>query len=270
VPGPSPAPCPLITLLTDFGAGSGYAAQMKGVILCALAGASIVDLSHEIPAYDVLAGALVLEACVPRFPLHAVHCAVIDPGVGTSRRPVCLEDAAGRRFVGPDNGLFTPFLHSGHVYLLAERTIVPEPASTTFHGRDLFAPVAAYLAAGGKSAALGPAVEDPVRLRWPIAERRGDDIHGECLLPDPFGNVLTSIRSGDLAGQRPLAVSVGGRPVRFVATFGEGRPGEVVALLGSGGRVEIAVREASAAQMLGCRRGDPVMVKLGARERPPP
>jgi S-adenosylmethionine hydrolase len=128
---------PIITLLTDFGAGSGYPAQMKGVLLAGAPEARLVDLSHEVTAYDVLGGALLLEACAPRFPVQAVHLAVVDPGVGTERRPICLVDAAGRRFVGPDNGLFTPFLEGGRVYLLAEGKVAPRPASATFHGRDL-------------------------------------------------------------------------------------------------------------------------------------
>src|SRR5512141_972441 len=104
---------PLVTLTTDFGAGSGYPAQMKAVILRALPDAILVDVSHDVPAYDVLAGALLLEACIPWFPDEAVHCVVVDPGVGTSRRPIVVVDPQGRRLVGPDNGLFTPFLGAG-------------------------------------------------------------------------------------------------------------------------------------------------------------
>jgi S-adenosyl-L-methionine hydrolase (adenosine-forming) len=252
---------PIVTLLTDFGAGSGYPAQMKGVLLTRLADAQLVDVSHEVPAYDVLAAALLLEACAPRFPREAVHLAVVDPGVGTARRPICVVDAAGRRFVGPDNGLFTPFLEGAQVWLLAPGGAVPIPASATFHGRDLFAPVAAWLAAGGEPARLGPEVADPVRLPWPGAERRGDEIHGECLRADPFGNVLTSIRAADLDA-RPAGVAVAGAAARFVTTYGEGGPGELLALLGSSGRLELAVREGSAAERLGTYRGVPVAVRM--------
>jgi S-adenosylmethionine hydrolase len=252
---------PIITLLTDFGAGSGYPAQMKGVVLAHLADAQLVDVSHEVPAFDVLAGALLLEACAPRFPPEAVHLAVVDPGVGTARRPICVIDTAGRRFVGPDNGLFTPFLEGARVRLLEPGGPVPIPASATFHGRDLFAPVAAWLAAGGEPARLGPEVADPVRLPWPRAERRGGEIHGECLRADPFGNVLTSIRATDLDG-RPASVAVAGAAARFVTTYGEGAPGELLALLGSSGRLELAVREGSAAERLGTYHGVPVAVRL--------
>jgi len=255
------APPPIVTLLTDFGAGSGYPAQMKGVLLGALPGLQIVDLSHEVPPFDLLAGALLLEACAPRFPDHAVHCAVVDPGVGTSRRPLCVVDGAGRRLVGPDNGLFTPFLGPGaRAIALSDPALVPVPASATFHGRDLFAQVAAWLAGGGDPERLGPAVADPVRLPWPAARRDGAGLQGEVLLVDRFGNLLTSIREGDLGGSRG-EVTVAGRVARWVRTFGEGRPGELLALVGSGGRLELAVREGSAADLLGAGRGAPVTVR---------
>jgi len=253
---------PLITLTTDFGAGSGYPAQMKAVLLAALPDAQLVDVSHEVPSFDVLSGALLLEACVPHFAAGAVHLAVVDPGVGTARRPLCVVDGAGRRLVGPDNGLFTPFLGPGaRAFALEAPAHVPAPRSATFHGRDLFAPVAALLAGGGDAAALGPEVRDPVLLRWPRAERRGDDLHGECLTADPFGNLLTSIRAEDLGGV-PAGVRVGGHAARVVRTFGEGGAGELLALVGSSGRLELAVREGSAARLLGAQRGTEVVVRL--------
>ncbi len=255
------APPPIVTLLSDFGAGSGYPAQLKGVLLGLLPEVRLVDLSHEVPPFDVLAGALLLEACVPRFPAHAVHLAVIDPGVGTARRALCVVDGEGRRLVGPDNGLFTPFLGRGaRAVLLADRAVVPEPASATFHGRDLFAPVAAFLAGGGAPERLGPAIADPVRLDWPGAERRGEEVHGVVLLADPFGNLLTSVRAEDLP-PGPLRAEVAGLPARLVRTYGEARPGELVALLGSSGRLEISVREGSAARRLPAARGTPVALR---------
>src|SRR5438309_3822898 len=156
---------------------------MKGAVLGIAREAVLVDVSHEVPAFDVLAGALVLEACVPHFPVNAIHCAVIDPGVGTARKAVCVVDGDGRRFVGPDNGLFTPFLDAeSRVYELSDRNFVPEPASATFHGRDLFAPVAAWLARGVEHERLGPRVPAPQRLDWPEAGRGGDALHGTCVL----------------------------------------------------------------------------------------
>jgi len=259
-------PAPIVTFLSDFGAGSGYPAQMKGAVLARLPQAQLVDLSHDVPAFDLLAGALLLEACVPRFPPRAVHCAVVDPGVGTARRPLCLVDSEGRRLVGPDNGLFTPFLGPGaRAWLLSDRLLAPPPESATFHGRDLFAPVAAWLADGGAPERLGPEVEDPVRLPWPEPAYQGAVLRGEVLAGDPFGNLLTSIRGRHLPSG-PLLVEAGGQHVRMVRTYGDAEPGELVALLGSSGRLELSVRQGSAAARLGAARGLPVAVCLPGGE----
>lgn len=260
---------PILTLLTDFGSGSGYPAQMKGVLLAALPDARIVDLSHEVPAFDVLAGALLLEACLPWFPVDAVHVAVVDPGVGTARRALCVVGPGGRRAVGPDNGLLTPLLGPGWTaHVIVPGLAIPAPASATFHGRDLFAPAAAALARGTPPGALGPALADPVRLAIPEAIRRGGALEGETLAADPFGNLVTSIRGAALAGATVRAASVAGRPAAWVRTFGEAAPGALAAYVGSGGRVEVAVREGSAAARLGAVRGLTVRLDLDAPEPP--
>ncbi|MGC3999619.1 MAG: SAM-dependent chlorinase/fluorinase [Anaeromyxobacter sp.] len=257
---------PLFTLTTDFGAGSGYPAQVKGVLLAAHPDARIVDVTHEVPPYDILAGALLLEACLPWFARDAIHLAVVDPGVGTARRALCVIDAEGRRLLGPDNGLLTPFLGRGtRVRSLLGGGILPLPRSATFHGRDLFAPAAAYLARGGTPAALGPEVTDPVRLDWPeaTASEAGDEVGGVTLAADPYGNLVTSIRGADLEGRPVREAQVDGAPVPFVRTFGEVERGALLALVGSGGRVEVSVREGSAAERLGRRRGVAVRLLLG-------
>lgn len=254
----------VFTLTTDFGAGSGYPAQVKGVLLSAVPGAVIVDVSHDVPRHDVLAGALLLEACLSWFPAETIHLAVVDPGVGTSRRALCLRDAAGSTFLAPDNGLLTPFLGEGaRAFAVEPGRAVPPPRSATFHGRDLFAPAAAFLAKGGDPAGLGPAIADPVRLGWPEARRSGAEVLGETLAADPFGNLVTSIREGDLGGVTVDEAHAAGRRARWVRTFGEGGRGELLAMVGSGGRVEIAVREGSAAAVLGQVRGAPVRLVLG-------
>jgi len=254
---------PLFTLTTDFGAASGYPAQMKGVLLAARPDARIVDVSHDVPRHDLLAGALLLEACVPWFPRSAIHLAVVDPGVGTARRALCAVDPEGRRFLAPDNGLLTPLLAPGtRAFAIAPGGALPPPRSATFHGRDLFAPAAVLLAAGADPASLGPAVEDPVLLPWPRAEARAGEVRGESLAADPFGNLVTSIRDADLAGGQVERVEVDGCPARWVRTFADGHPGELLAMIGSGGRVEIAVREASAAALLGRTRGCTIRLVL--------
>jgi S-adenosylmethionine hydrolase len=258
-------PSPLVTLTTDYGAGSGYPAQLKGVLLSALPELRIVDLSHGVPAFDLLAGALLLEACVPSFPREAVHLAVVDPGVGTARRGICVVDREGRRLVGPDNGLFTPFLGPGaQVFELTDPQVVPQPRHSTFHGRDIFAPVAAALAGGLDPSRLGAPVGDPVVLAWPAAERSAGQVRGVTLAVDPFGNLVTSIQECDLAGAEVRLALCDGRPARWVRTFGDGQPGELLAMVGSGGRIEVAVREGSAAGHLHRWRGVEVRLLLGA------
>ena len=255
---------PIFTLTTDFGAGSGYPAQMKGVLLSAHPEARIVDVSHEVPRHDVLAAALLLEACAPWFPQRAIHVAVVDPGVGTRRRALCAIDADGRAFVAPDNGVVTPFLGAGtRVFEIDPGRAVPHPASATFHGRDLFAPAAALLAWGADPASIGPAIADPVRLDWPVAAKGAGEVRGETVVADPFGNLLTSIRRSDLGGAPVVSAEAGGRPARGVRTYGEGEKGELLAMVGSSGRVEVAVREESAATRLGRIRGIDVRLVLG-------
>ncbi len=215
----------------------------------------------------MLAGALMLEACVPWMPAGAIHLAVVDPGVGTARRAVCLVDGEGRRFVAPDNGLLTPFAGPGAAaFEIEPGRAVPRPASATFHGRDLFAPAALHLARGGAPSELGRPVPDLVRVRWPEAAVHAGEVEGEVLIADPFGNLVTSIRARDLGEGAPVrAVWVGERPARWVRTFGEGAPGELVALVGSRGRVEVAVREGSAAAATGGARGIRVRIGLAPR-----
>ena len=257
-------PSPLVTLTTDYGAGSGYPAQLKGVLLSAVPDLRIVDVSHGVPPYDLVAGALLLEACLPAFPIAAIHLAVVDPGVGTGRRALCVVDPAGRRLVGPDNGLLTPFLGEGaRVYHLIDPALVPLPRLATFHGRDLFAPVAAALALGVPPGRLGPLVDDPVRLEWPVVERSPGQVRGTTLTVDSFGNLITSIREADLAGAEVRVALCDGRQARWVRTFGDGQPGELLALMGSGGRVEVVVREGSAAAHLHRWRGVVVRLLLG-------
>jgi hypothetical protein len=254
----------LFTLTTDFGEGSGYPAQMKGVLLAGSPDARIVDVSHAVPPFDVVAGALLLEACVPWFPRAAVHLAVVDPGVGTVRRALCVVDPEGRRLLAPDNGLLTAFLGPGaRAFAVEAGRTVPVPRSATFHGRDLFAPAALAIAAGADPSSLGAAVADPVLLRWPAAEVRAGELLGETLAADAFGNLVTSIREVDVGGRDVAGAEVDGRPARWVRTFGDGAPGELLAMIGSGGRVEIALREASAAALLGRTAGVRVRVILG-------
>jgi S-adenosylmethionine hydrolase len=248
-------PARIITLTTDFGLRDPWVGIMKGVILGIAPDVRLVDITHEIAPHDVLEAALALEAAVPFFPAGTVHLAVVDPGVGSSRRAIIVA-RAGQWFVGPDNGTFTPFLDDagrwGAVELSATWCRAAD-VSPTFHGRDVFAPAAAHLARGAALERFGPELRDPLRLRWPAALRRSGALHGEVVHLDRFGNLITSIRATDLSGDDVVEVS--GRELPIVGTYSDLPPGATGALIGSGGRLEIAAREESAARSLGIGRG---------------
>ncbi|RLC85831.1 MAG: hypothetical protein DRI79_10855, partial [Chloroflexi bacterium] len=186
---------PLVTLTTDFGTADGYVGTMKGVILSIAPDAQLVDISHEIAPQNVRQAAYVLYTAYPFFPPHTVHLVVVDPGVGSARRPIALRTPAGY-FVGPDNGVFSYVMAREPVEALVElrdpRYRLPQ-VSHTFHGRDVFAPAAAHLAAGVPITALGPPVLDPVTFPPPCLEITPEGITGEVLHADRFGNVITSI-----------------------------------------------------------------------------
>ena len=241
---------------------------MKGVILGICPAARLVDLSHDIGPQDVLEGALCLEAAVSFFPKGTIHLAVIDPGVGASRRPMALR-SAGQCFVGPDNGLFSLVLERGGRRVEAVELTSAEyrlaRVSRTFHGRDIFAPAAAHLASGVPLERLGRAMTDPVRLVLPSSRREDGLVAGEVIGADRFGNLLTSVTEADLAGldgPLGLVVEIGGIRVGApVAAYSEALPGSVGAVVGSTGRLEVFVRDGSAQAALGLGRGAPVVVK---------
>lgn len=275
---------PLVTLLTDFGLADGYVGTMKGVILGIVPGARLVDISHEIAPQGVKQAAYVLYASYRFFPAHSVHLVVVDPGVGGARRPIALRTSSGA-FVGPDNGVFSYVMHRDPVEAIVE-LVNPgyrlSPASQTFHGRDIFAPAAAHLAAGVPITDLGPPVSAPVSLPIPAIKARGDEIAGEVIHIDRFGNVTTSIGKLFWEGDEVLlrsafgqveesmrfaaaraVVAVAGREVAKVGhAYAEVGVGELLALVGSSGHLEIAVRDGNAAEALGVRLGDEVLVRL--------
>lgn len=247
----------IITLTTDFGLADGYVAAMKGVILAIAAQARLVDVSHEIAAQDVQQAAYVLGQAAPYFPRGVIHLAVVDPGVGSTRRPL-LVTTRRAAFVGPDNGLFTAALDEpGAAAWVLNRPEfwLPEP-SATFHGRDIFAPVAAYLALGRVAEELGSAIEDAVRLPALVPERIGNSqLRGHVIHVDRFGNLITSIPAAWVADGR-WACSIAGHTLsRISHTYADAAPGALLALVSSGGTVEIAVRDGSASQALGVTRG---------------
>ncbi len=250
----------VITLTTDFGLRDPWVGTVKGVILRVTRDVHLVDLTHDVAPHDILEGALALEAAAPFFPDGTVHLAVVDPGVGGARRALVIA-RPDQRFVGPDNGLFTPFLQTPGwraFELSAPEYRLPE-VSRTFHGRDVFAPAAAYLALGVPPERFGAEVTDPVRLPWPTPHPIQGGLAGEIVHVDRFGNLVTSIRADDIAGDS--VVGVAGREVALVGTYADIQSGQVAGLIGSRGRLEVAARERSAAATLGVGRGAPVTVR---------
>jgi S-adenosyl-L-methionine hydrolase (adenosine-forming) len=257
----------ILTFTTDFGEADGYVAAMKGVAVSLKA--RYADISHGIEPGDLLGAALVLEDARPWFPKGTVHVVVVDPGVGTDRRALVVR-SCGQWFVGPDNGVLWPAIFADP---RSEVRSIPIPAgaSPTFHGRDVFTPAAAAIASGKKVG--GKRITEPVRLPGFFCERHGGRIEGQVLRVDRFGNLVTNVRQADLDLEfdgipfETLDIRLGSGPIDETArTYGLARPGVPFALIGSGGRVEIAVRDGSAAKMLGLGRGAPIsMERRGGR-----
>lgn len=254
---------PVIGLLSDFGTRDWYVGTVKAVLLSRCPTARLVDITHEIPPQDTLAGAFTLAAAAPWFPAGSVLLAVVDPGVGTDRAIL-----AGRAddcwLVGPDNGLLALTLaRAKRVSLVrvTNRRFWPSTVSQTFHARDIMAPVAAALASGCALRTLGPAVRQTEALAWPMVERRGGTVRGQVMHIDAFGNLITNIPAQLVARavDRPV-VQYKRRRVRVVTSYAAGAPQELMAVGGSLGYLELAVRDGSAAWMCHAVRGDDVVV----------
>jgi S-adenosylmethionine hydrolase len=245
---------PIITLLTDFGTADGYVGEMKGVLLSLAPTATIVDVAHDVPAHDVDAARLTLARYWRRYPAGSVHLVVVDPGVGTNRAALAIA-SDGRFLVGPDNGVLSPALLSRDARAIS--VPIPAGASTTFHGRDVFAPAAARLATGVALETLGEPWQTPVVRRTPEPRRTGDGaLHGEVITVDRFGNAITN-----LAGTGGTRVVVRNREVRLRRTYAELEASELGAIVGSNGFVEIVLREGRAADVLELARGTPVILR---------
>jgi S-adenosyl-L-methionine hydrolase (adenosine-forming) len=275
----------IISLTTDFGLSDGYVGAMKGIISAIAPGVPLIDISHAIAPQNLIAAAYVLWTSVPYFPEQSVHLVVVDPGVGTERRAIASRTPWGV-LVGPDNGIFTYLWAAAQPDLTVAvenpkycRTTI----SSTFHGRDIFAPVAAYIAAGVPLEELGPVVAHPVRLALPRMEVDSYRVRGEVIHIDHFGNAITNIGRliwegavlhldealGAVEPRMIDAERVGVRLPdhaahqeigRIQRTYGKASPGEALALVGSEGMLEIAVNQGHAVRTLGLRVGDPVEI----------
>jgi S-adenosylmethionine hydrolase len=262
----------LITLLTDFGTADYFAGALKGALLTVNPQAQIVDITHEIPAHDIEAGAFTLLAAYSSFPPQTIHVAVVDPGVGSARRPVLVQ-AHGHFFVAPDNGLLSYACDgdtSARVYHLTNEKYFRSPVSRTFHGRDIFAPVAGALSRNVPPAELGELIDDMTRLATLAPARAGDGAwSGRIIHIDRFGNLITNISRRELAEDALSAgarLEIGGREIssfrQFYAAAAGAAEGELFAIWGSAGFLEIAANRASAAQLLDATRGQLVRVAV--------
>jgi S-adenosylmethionine hydrolase len=258
---------PIITLTTDFGNADHFAGTMKGVILGIAPRASMVDITHEIAPYQISEAAFAIAQAWRYFPKGTIHVVVVDPGVGSARRPI-LAEAGGHFFVAPDNGVLSMIYGAveHRVRVISNAKLMLKQVSRTFHGRDIFAPAAAHLAAGIAPARFGKKIDDYVRAAFvtPRKVLRGG-WSGVVLKADHFGNLITNFHIDDFPSVRTgaLELRVGGQRIhRLALTYAETAIGEVFAIVGSSGYIEIAANQASAAKTLGCGAGATVELEV--------
>jgi hypothetical protein len=251
---------PIITLITDFGSADHYVAAMKGVILGITPRARIVDITHDVAPFAIAQGAYLLAQTYAHFPKHSIHVAVVDPGVGSERRAIALE-AAGQTFIGPDNGIFS-FITSREKHkarLITNEKYFHHPVSRTFHGRDIFAPSAAHLAAGASFSSLGKRIRDFVTL---------DLSAPQVLHTDHFGNIITNLRAADLETHASLTIA-GVAITEKAENYAQMQQGKLYLIEGSSGYLEISMHQASAAGKIAAAAGMPVEIKSQPRSRKP-
>ncbi len=257
----------IITLTTDFGQQDYYVGAMKAVILGIAPDVRLVDISHEIPSYDIMAGSWVLKNSAMLYPPDTIHVVVIDPGVGTQRHPVALR-IEDQFFVGPDNGIFS-FISSDKEFeavLLTNKDYWLNTPSNTFHGRDIFAPVAAHLSRGIDLSELGEPLDELVTYRRTLPISDKDGIQGWVIHIDKFGNLITNL-SASLIDERTkdknIKLYVGNTILdEIVATFGSVPEGEPAAYIGSSGMLEVGINKGNAEQMLGVQKGAQISLVL--------
>ena len=254
----------MITLTSDFGLKDPYVAEMKGVILTINPQATIIDVTHSVEKFGIRVGAFVLGSAAPYFPKDTIHLAVIDPDVGTERRAILIQTKRGF-FVGPDNGvLMLAAQNQGieHLYELSNPKFMLTKVSSTFHGRDVFAPAAAYLDRGVKPSEFGPEITEAATIKFPTVERRNRSLIGEVWHIDDFGNIITNISHKDLPQNRIFNVKFPGvlQNISFGKTYAQAKPNEPLALIGSHGFLEIALNQGNAAEKFQVKSGDKIEI----------
>ena len=253
---------PIITLTTDYGTSEHLVGTLKGVILNVNPDAKIVDVTHGVTPFDVLDGALAIASVYRYFPPHTIHVVIVDPGVGTERRPLLVR-ANAQYFLAPDNGVLSIVYEQSEdaiVRALTAEHYFLHPVSQTFHGRDVFAPVAGWLSKTFQPASMGDEITDYKRFSLPKPKAENGVLKGVILKVDHFGNLMTNFTAGDIPEgvlkSATVQMTVNEREIkRLVANFAQGEPNEPVAIIGSSGYIEIAVNKGSAARLLATGRG---------------
>lgn len=256
----------MITLTSDFGLKDPYVAEMKGVILTLNPQATIIDVTHNVEKFNIREGAFVLFSAALYFPKETVHLAVIDPGVGTARRAIIIQTKKGF-FVGPDNGVLMLAAQEQsieHIYEISNPKFMFPQVSSTFHGRDVFAPAAAHLDKGIKPSEFGLEITDTVKPKFASVERRNNSLVGEVWHIDDFGNIITNISHNDLPKNRMVNVKLQCvlQNISFGKTYAQVKPHEPLALVGSHGFLEIALNQGNAAQKFHAKAGDKIEVSF--------
>jgi S-adenosyl-L-methionine hydrolase (adenosine-forming) len=253
-------PNPILTLTTDFGLADHYVGTMKGVILGICPRAQIVDISHDVRPFSIPDGAYLIAQAYRYFPRKTVHVVVVDPGVGTSRRPILLE-AAGQYFIAPDNGVLSMiyFAEEHKIRLISNERFFRHPVSRTFHGRDVFSPVAAHLAAGIPPSRIGKPIDDYLKPAFGKPTRTGKRTWtGQILRIDRFGNIVTNFHANDFPNfeQRDFSLAIGPVEINVLAhSYTECGPGELFVIFGSSGYLEVSLNQGSAAKRIACETG---------------
>lgn len=258
---------PIVTLTTDFGSRDHFVGVMKGVIRSVCGDADIVDITHDVEPFEISGGAFVLSQAYPYFPPKTIHVAVVDPGVGSARRPILVE-AAGQTFIGPDNGVlamvYSDIPHKARA-ITSEKYFL-QPVSRTFHGRDIFAPVAAHVANGTRPSSFGKPIEDHLKPTFAKPQRTSKRLWvGSVLHVDRFGNLITNFHVDEFAKVcvNPFMLAIGVRSLSTMAfAYAEAEPGEPFVIVGSSGFLEVAMNQGSAARALGCAAGSPCELTL--------
>ena len=250
----------IITLTTDFGTQDHYVSVMKAVMLGIAPTTRFIDISHDIPAQDIMAGAWVIRNAAFEFPKNTIHLVVVDPSVGTDRNPIAIK-VKDQYFVGPDNGIFSLITNesSFKAFKLMKTKYWHRKRSRTFHGRDIFSPVAAHISNGVELKELGDPIEQLVRYHWAVPIGDKDGLQGWVIHIDRFGNLITNIPEQlleDTAGRRKVRIYLGNTIIdHMVNTFGDVEPGEPAAFIGSSGMLEVGINKGNAAEMLGVDKG---------------